>query len=53
MFNTETVNFDRHIKQLLQSFFTKLTEDETLSGHFQQDSAAEHTDTYSMHILQP
>jgi hypothetical protein len=46
-----TVNSDRCVGQIMQLFFTRLTNKGKVYGQFQQDSTTAHTATHSMHAL--
>jgi hypothetical protein len=46
----DTVNCNKYVRQILQSFFGHLT-DEKLCGHFEQDSAPVHIARHSMQTL--
>jgi hypothetical protein len=52
IFYHETVNSDRHVRNILVPFFEQLNDDERQYVYFQQDSATAHTARNSMSALQ-
>jgi hypothetical protein len=44
----ETVNSDRYVNNILNSFFNQLTAEERQHGYFQQDNAIAHTANATM-----
>jgi hypothetical protein len=50
LFN-ETINCERYVQVIFRQYFPELTEEETLYGWFQQDSATAHTTRIYMQAL--
>jgi hypothetical protein len=51
VFYAEPINSSRYVRQIVQPFFRKLTNEEKICGHFQQDSAIVKTNKNFMQTL--
>jgi hypothetical protein len=51
LFFNETINCERYVQVILQQMFPEITEEDSLYGWFQQDSASAHTACMSMQRL--